>query len=58
MDFTDEIPNFITKYEPKFLSLQKTCNLDLPFTNLILITKSYTVYLIQCPNIIHAKVIL
>ena len=58
MEFTDELPNFITKYEPKFLSLQKTCNLDLPFTNFILITKSYTVYLIQCPNIIHAKVIL
>ena len=57
MNFTDETPNFVTKYEPKFLSLQRTCNLDLSFTNLILITKSYTVHLIQCPNIIHAKVI-
>ena len=57
MNFTDEMSNFITKYEPKFLSLLRTCNLDLPFTNLILITKSYTVHLIQCPNIIHAKAI-
>ena len=41
----DEIPNFIIDYEPRFISLQETGDLNLLYANIILVPKSYTIHM-------------